>query len=111
MRVDNQTAALEEVERDECLRLVASMCTRDPIASAGARERVCSVNSGEVDTSSMMAIACEQRLSKVQAEIEMLLAGRPACDLSAPAGYRSLVRLESVLLHRMKREYAGIGSQ
>jgi hypothetical protein len=57
----------------------------------------------------MMAIACEQRLSKVQAKLEMLLAGRPADDLRAPVGYRSLVRLESVLLHRMKREYARRG--
>jgi hypothetical protein len=57
----------------------------------------------------MTAIAGEQRLSELQAKIEMLLADRPAYDLSAPVGYRALVKLESVLLHRLEREHAGMG--
>jgi len=43
----------------------------------------------------------EDKLSEVQANIELLLAHRPVNDLSQPDGYRSLVRLESMLLGRV----------
>jgi hypothetical protein len=42
-----------------------------------------------------------QRLSKVQNDIEVLLACRPFDDFSPPRGYRSLVLLESVLLEKV----------
>ena len=43
----------------------------------------------------------EDKLSEVQATIELLLAHRPVDDLSQPDGYRSLVQLESMLLGRV----------
>ncbi|MEY2449495.1 MAG: hypothetical protein QOH79_2971 [Acidimicrobiaceae bacterium] len=46
----------------------------------------------------------DERLSKVQDELEALLAARPVDDFTTPAEYRSLVLMESVLLKQVKDE-------
>ena len=59
----------------------------------------------------MTTLASEQSLSKVQAEIEGLLAARPDDDFRPPVGYRSLVLLESVLLGTARESRVSDGLQ
>jgi hypothetical protein len=58
----------------------------------------------------MTAAVYVERLSKVQDELEALLAARPRDDFTAPAGYRSLVMMELVLLKQVKGAREPTGS-
>jgi hypothetical protein len=62
------------------------------------------------DTRDMTAAVYVERLTKVQDELEALLAARPTDDLTAPAGYRSLVMMELVLLKQVKGAREPTGS-
>jgi hypothetical protein len=58
----------------------------------------------------MTATVYVETLSKIQDELEALLAARPMHDFATPARYRSLVLMESVLLKRVKAEREPSGS-